>query len=242
MHPFSFLLLRESLHANLLIFAAKQAVEDPSLEFHTFSDTQILTLVHHLFARFDRNVGVTGDGLRGIQRPLHALLWRLEHSRRQTPLVSLFPAEILPRENQLHGPRLPNRAREPLRTARTRYHTEFDLGLSEVGFFAAVQNVAHHGELASAAERVAVDRADDGFADRVGDVGPGLDEVRAVGICEGLACHLFDISPRSEGFLRARDHHGADGRVLVEGFHGLVQFADERREESVESFGTVEFD
>lgn len=83
---------------------------------------------------------------------------------------------------------------------------------------------------------------DDGFLDRVGKFGPGFDEVDAVGICEVLCGHFFDVGACCEGFVGAGEDHGADGGVGVEGFHGRVEFEDEGGEEGVEGFRPVDFD
>ena len=89
---------------------------------------------------------------------------------------------------------------------------------------------------------MAVDSADDGFADSVVQFTPGLDEVVAVRVGEGLIPHLQDVGAGFEGFLRAGEDGGADGGVGIEGVQGGVQVADERGEEGVEGFGAVELD
>ena len=67
---------------------------------------------------------------------------------------------------QLHRLGLADGAGQPLRAADARHDAELDLGLAELGRVGGEDDVAHHGELAAAAERVAGDRRDDRLAAR----------------------------------------------------------------------------
>nr|POF14306.1 hypothetical protein CFP56_03330 [Quercus suber] len=242
MLPLRLLLVRECAHADLLILAAKKAVENSSFKLHSLSDPQILTLVHDLFARLDRYPAVASNGLGGGQRSLHALLGRRKDPRRQPPVIRVLPAEVLAGEDQLHRAALADRAGQTLRAPGAGDDAQLDLRLAEVGFRRAVEDVAHHGQLAATAQRVPVDGRDDGLLDRVGELAPGLDEVVAVRFGEGLAAHLLDVGAGGEGFVRAGQDGGADGGVLVEGAEGLVELEDERGEERVEGFRAMQLD
>ena len=87
---------------------------------------------------------------------------------------------------------------------------------------------------------MAVNCADDGFLDSVGQLAPTLDEVAAVGVGEGLGAHFFDVGAGGEGLFRACENGAADGGVDVEGFEGGIEFEDEWGEESIEGFGAVD--
>ena len=217
-------------------------MEDPTLELDALPDTQVLTLVHNLLSRLDSNLRIARDRLSRIQRALNTLLWSLEHPRRKPPIESLLPAEVFTRKDKLHSPALANRPCQPLTASSTRNHSKLNLRLSEVRFDTAVQHIRHHGQLAAAAQRVAVDGADDGLLDQRGEFRPALDEVCSVGVCEGFGRHFFDVGAGCEGLFAAGQDHGADAGVGVEGFEGGVELVDQRGEEGVEGFGAVDLD
>lgn len=56
-----------------------------------------------------------------------------------------------------------------------------------------MQHVAHEGELATSTEGIAGNGGNDGFADCVGEMGPGSDEVLGIGGGEGQWFHFFDV-------------------------------------------------
>ena len=58
-----------------------------------------------------------------------------------------------------------DKARQALSAARAGYGADDDLGLAELGLLARQDDVAHHGELAAAAEREAVHGGDDRVAE-----------------------------------------------------------------------------
>src|SRR5665811_76170 len=98
---------------------------------------------------------------------LHGLLDRLvdgDDAAYEVGALRLLSLHHPPRETELHGLRLADRARQALSTARPRHDAEIDLRLAEHGVVAGEDDVATHGELAAAAERVARNRGDNGFA------------------------------------------------------------------------------
>ncbi len=203
MLPLRLLLLRKSVHPYLLILAPKQPMEHPPLILHAFPYAQILTLVHDLLTRLNRNPTISRNRLRRRQRPIQALLGRRENPRSQPPLIRFLSTERPPSENQLHSLTLPNRPSQPLRPARSRYNPQLDLRLPQIRFLTTVQNIAHHRQLTASPQSMPVHGADDGFLDRGGEFGPALDEVVAVGFREGLGCHFFDVRAGCEGFVGA---------------------------------------
>ncbi len=89
---------------------------------------------------------------------------------------------------------------------------------------------------------MAINGADDGFADGVVELTPALYKVVAVSIGESLVAHFEDVGTGGESFLGAREDCGTDGGVGIEGVEGGVEVADEGGEEGVEGFGAVELD
>ena len=197
-------------------------MEHPSLIINPIPDAQILTLINHLLRRHHRHLAIPRNGLGRLQTALHQLLPARKRPSRNTPLPSLLPREALPRENQLHGPRLPNRFRQSLAAPGSRYRTQLDFRLPEIRRLGTVQYVAHQCQFTTAAESVAGHGGDDRLLDGGGERGPGLYEGGCVGFGEGEGRHFFNVGACCEGFLRAGEEDGADGGGLVEGDEGLV--------------------
>lgn len=167
---------------NLLILAPKQPMEQSSLILNTLPQRQLLTLIHNLLARNNSNPAVPSNSLRRLQSRLQQLfLASIDNLRRNTPLARLLATKVLPRQNKLNSLALTNSAGQTLRAAGAGDRAELDLRLAEGCVGCAVDDVAHQGELAAAAEGIAGDGGDDGLADGVGEVGPRGDEVVAVG-------------------------------------------------------------
>lgn len=178
---------------NFLISAAKQAMEYPSLIFHTLSDSQVLALVNDLLCSLDRQPAVAGNLLSRAYGTIEALLSAVKNLSRQAPLARLLAAEVVARQNQLHSSCFPNCPGEPLRSACTWYSSQLDLRLTERSGCGTVQDVCHHRQLAPTAQSVPVHGGDDWLLDLRGHERPHLDEVGAVGVGEGEVLHLFDI-------------------------------------------------
>ena len=68
-------------------------------------------------------------------------------------------------QHQVHRLGLADRARQALRAAGAGDDAELDLGLAELGAVGGDDEVAHHRQLAAAAEREAGDRGDHRLAD-----------------------------------------------------------------------------
>ncbi len=120
-------------------------------------------------------------------------------------------------EDQIHRLGLADRPRQPLRTAHARQYTQLDLGLTELGRIRGDQDVAHHRQLAAAAQRVPGDRGD---GRRAGgrELRPQLEEVGRVHVGERQLGHLLDVGAGGEGLLVAGEDDGADARS-----HGRVR-------------------
>lgn len=242
MRPGRLLLLGKGLHANLLVLAAKDAVEHTALVLDTVPQRQVLALVDNLLAAQNSDLGVARNRLGRLERRLHQLLVRGEHASSHTPLTGLLTGEGLAGQDQLHGASLADSTGQTLATASTGDGAELDLGLAKVGRLGAVEGVAHESQLAAAAQSVAGDSSDNGLLDAGGHVGPRLDKGIGVGLGEGQGSHLLDVGAGGEGALRARQDNGEDAVGVVELAEGLVEFGDEGRAQGVEGLGAVQGD
>ena len=74
---------------------------------------------------------------------------------------------------------------------------EQNFGLGEGGLFAGVDDVAHHGQFASAAEGETVDGGDDRFGHR-GNAIPMTQEIATENAGEFVGLHLFNVGARGE--------------------------------------------
>lgn len=231
--PSRLLLLGKSSHPNLLVFAAEQTMEHPSLKLDAIPDSEILTLIYHFLGRLDCNSTHSRDLLRRCNRTIHTFLRRLKHLSNQSPFPSLLPTESVPRQNELHSPALANRLGQPLTPSRTGDRAQLDLGLTKRGARRAVHDIRHHGQLAPAAQRVPVDGRDDGLLDLRNGARPHFDKVGFVGFGEGEVFHLFNVRAGREGLFAAGQDDGAGGGVRVEFSQGIVQFVEERCAEGV---------
>lgn len=252
--PFGLLLLRESLHANLLIPASKEAMEHPPLILNTLPERQLLALINNLLTSNNSNTAIASNLLRSLNSLLKQLvLAAINNLGCNTPLAGLLAAEHVAREDQFHRLALAHSAGKTLRATGTGDRTELDLGLAEVRVRRAVQDVAHQCELAATAESVAGDGGDHGLADRVGEVRPGCDEVVVVGGGEGERGHFFDVRAgcsvlglvcgirrgvsdgkrTSEGLLAASDDDCTDALVLIVLGESVVQLREEGAAEGI---------
>lgn len=195
--PLRLLLLREGPHSNLLVLGSEETVEQSPLILNTLLQRQLLALIHNFLARQHSNTAVTRDLRRRCNRFLQQLILApLNDLRRKTPVPSILATEVIPRQDNLHRPALSNGASETLRRTGTGDNTKLDFRLSEGSGGGAMQHVAHEGKLAASTEGVAGDGGDDGFADCVGKVRPGGDEVLGVGRGKGKGFHFFDVGAR----------------------------------------------
>lgn len=179
---------------NLLILTPEQPMEHPPLILHALAQRQLLTLIDDLLSRDHWDMTIARNSLSSLNRLLKQfLLPTINHLRSHAPLARLLTTKVLPSQDQLHGPALSNCPRETLRSARTGDGAQLDLRLAEGCFRRAVDDIAHQGQLASAAEGVSGYGGNYGLADGGCEVGPRGDEVVRVRGGEGKGCHFFDV-------------------------------------------------
>ena len=97
---------------------------------------------------------------------------------------------------------LPTKARQPLRPAHARHDAERDFGLAEFRVVGSDDEIAHHGEFAAAAKRVAGDGGDDRLAN-AGKFFPADEEILKICFDIGLGLHFLDVGAGGESLFRA---------------------------------------
>ena len=103
---------------------------------------------------------------------------------------------------------------------------EIDFGLTELGVVGGDDDVAHHGKLAAAAERMAGNRGDDRLFE-FGNALPGTDEIALLRVHVVLLLHLRDVSTRGKHPIRAGQHDRGDIGIGIESLERLIEFVDD---------------
>ena len=214
-----FALLDESGHALTAIIRGKGGVEEPLLEVESLLQRHLVGSVDGLLAHGDRELRVGSHLVGGFDSGVDQLV-NGEHLAHETRSLRRLGVDHIPRQAHLHGFGLADRARQPLGASGARNRANADLRLTEAGLLPGVNDIAHHGQLTSAAERVAVHSRDDGLG-AVGHITPEGEEVTAVDISELLVLHLLDVGSRGEGLIAAGEDHSADGRIALCRLHGI---------------------
>ena len=137
---------------------------------------------------------------------------------------------------------LADEARQALGSAEPGDDAELDLGLAEARGIGGEDEVAHHRQLAPAAERVAGDGGDDRLAAAEEGLRLGRQEILAEHIHEPLGLHVLDVGAGREGLLVAGQDHRADGLVAIERAERGAELAHQLRIQGVEHVGAIEGD
>ena len=166
---------------------------------------------------------------------------RRHHPAHQVRALGLLGIDAATGETKLHGLRLADCARQPLGTAVARHDAERDLRLAEYGGIRRQNDVARHGQLAAAAQRIAGHRRDDRLA-ACTDLVERREKIAAIGFDEILLVHLLDVYAGGKRLLIAGDDDAADRGVGLEDLERAVELADELRVESVERMRAVKRD
>jgi hypothetical protein len=120
-----------------------------------------------------------------------------------------------------------------------RHHPELDLRLAEAGRVGRNDEIADHGQLAAAAQRIAGNGGNHRLS-QIGDPLPVGEEVVHIGRGIGLVLHLLDVGAGREGLLIAGHHHGADRRVGIEGLERGRKLGNDARAQRVENRRAVQ--
>ena len=181
-----------------------------------------------------------GDRFGGLHRLVHQAR-RRHHARDETRAFRLRGIHHAAGEIEIHRLRLADRARQALRAADARNDAELDLGLAELRVVRRDDHVAHHRELAAAAERKARDRRDHRLAHPRHAI-PVAGEIALEGVHVGLALHLLDVGAGRERLLAAGQDHAGDLLVRLERVDRGGQFLVEPGVERIERLRPVEAD
>src|SRR5947208_127538 len=152
-------LLEKRGHAFLLVLERELRVEHAALEQHALGERRLVGAVDRFLDHHHDRQRVAGDFLGHRHRLLHQLVERHD-ARDQAGALRLLRVHHARGQAQVHRLRLAGEARQPLRAAEARHDAEVDLGLAEPGVVRGDDDVALHGQLVAAAERVAGDRRD----------------------------------------------------------------------------------
>lgn len=207
-------LLDERGHAFLLVGRREHRVEDAPLEAQALAERDLLRAVHRLLDHLRARLAHGGDRRGSRERVVQQVGGR-DDAGDEPGTLRLLGAHVATREAQLHRLRLPDGAREALRAAHAGHHAELDLRLAEDGGVGGDEDVAHHRELATTAQRVAGDRGDERRADALERL-PASEPVGRVHVEVRLLSHLLDVCPGGERAVRAGEDDRADAGVDVE--------------------------
>ena len=119
---------------------------------------------------------------------------------------------------------------------QSRHHAEFDFRLPELRSICGENQVAHHGQLAAAAQREAWHRGDHRGPDR-GQPGPRGEPVAREHVHVGPLLHLLDVRARCEGLFGTGNDDAADAWIAIEALDTLEQFPCQLLVERVERLG-----
>src|SRR5882724_1242539 len=216
----------ERLNAFRGVLGLERLEERAHFDVDRLVDRRVESLVDRLDDESGRDRRALGDQARerpGVVERLAFLREPVGEAERQTLRGRHLRAE----DQKLEGLRPADEARQPLRTAETRRDAEVRLGLPHPRRFLDQSEVAGHGDLAAPAERVAVDRGDDGLReplDLAHDAVAEPDEGVDVAAGEGRP----EIGAGAEDAVaRARDDDRADRVVVLHRVERGVEVPDE---------------
>ena len=233
-------LFHEGRHAFLLILGGKQGMKDPPLNADAFRKRSLEGAIDRFLRRQHRRQRHRRNRFSKLHRLIHQGSSR-NHTRHQPGTLGLGGIHHAPGQNHIHGLRLADRARQPLRAADARNDRKLDLRLAELGGVGRDHDIALHHQLAAAAERETRNRGYHWLAGIGGSV-PGAGEIAHDHVDGGLVDHLLDVGAGRESFLRTGDHDAADPRIGVERRNRLRQLVIERPVKRIERLRPVEPD
>ncbi len=207
--------------------------QQPFVE-RTFEGAVDAFLGHH--HRRQRHGGDDGGGVHGLFKQLVGG----NHARDETGALGLLGAHHAGGQRQVHGLGLADGARQSLRAASAGNHAQLDFGLAELGRVGRDDDVAHHGKLAAAAQRIAGHRGDHGLADALERFPVARDVFAAVHVHVRPVFHGADVSPRREGLFATGDDDAADVGIGLECQQRGAQFVHELIVQRVERLGTIQ--
>src|SRR5579875_167355 len=187
-------LLDERLHAFFLVRQGEGRMKEASLEADTLGKRGLVGAIDSLLRHEDRRPGERRDHLGRLDRLGQEIAQR-QDAADQAGTLRLRRIHHAPGENHLHRLRLADKAGQALGTTGAGDGAELDFWLSKLGVLRGEDEIAHHRELAAAAEGEAGNRGYDRLA-ACRDPLPALrDEVAKVNVLviEGLHLDYQDV-------------------------------------------------
>src|SRR6185437_6302837 len=162
----------------------------------------------------------------------------------KTDAESFVCVDGLPGEHHLQRGAAADEAWKALRAAVAGQDAEADLRLAKASGLRRDAYAAGHRKFAAAAERVAVDRGDDGLGQRLDAAEDALRASSELsGICRVYRRELADVRAGGEGLLAcSAQKDDADGSIVAKRSDALVQLAQHRGVERVVHARAVEGD
>ncbi|KAG0762508.1 hypothetical protein G6F22_018622 [Rhizopus arrhizus] len=167
-------------------------MEDAAFEQQAFVQRAFERAIHAFLGHHHGRQRHRRDDGGGIQGFFHQLVGG-DHARHQAGALRFFGAHHAGGQRQVHGLGLAHGARQTLRAAGARDHAQLDLRLAELGGVGGDDDVAHHGQFAAAAQRVAADCGDHGLPDALQGFPVAGDVFAAVHIHVRPVFHRADI-------------------------------------------------
>ena len=205
-------LLDEGGHAFCLVVKREVSLEQLPLDRETLFQRGFERAVDQVFQVARYRLRVSGDLGGGFERDIEVLVER-HNARDQAGALGLVDIHHAPRQTQVHRFRFTDQRGQALGAADAGHDTELDFRLAEPGVVGGDDEIAHHRQLATAAERITRDRGDD----RLCALRDAIAVPRQAGIVEhlrvGHILHFADIGAGREGLVAAADDDRADTRI-----------------------------
>src|SRR4051794_2713837 len=234
-------LLDERRHALGAVFERKGRVEQIALDIHALRQRRLERAVDGLFGHRGCGPRHRGDLFGRRQRFFHQFVRRYDAAD-EAGALGFRRIHHASGEAQIHRLGFADRTRQPLGAADARDGAERDFGLAEFRGVGGNDDVAHHGEFAAAAERIAADGRDGGFAASGDAAAANRGEIAGEHVDEAFRLHLLDVGAGGECLFAAGEQDAADlvvGLEIVDGRRDLGKHAERQR---VEHFRPVQRD
>src|SRR6266700_2378504 len=234
-------LLDEGRHALGAILQREGRVKQIALDIQSVGQRGLEGAIDRLLCHRGRGLRHRGDFFRSRQRLLHQLV-RRHHAADETRAFGFGCIHHSPGEAQIHRLGFSDGARQALGTADAGNGAERDLGLPEFRVVGGNDDVAHHRELAAAAERITRDGRDGRLAAAGDPVAADRGEIAGKHVDEAFRLHFLDVGARREGLFAAGHQNATDLLVGLEIVDRRRDFAKHAERQRVEHFRAIELD
>ena len=234
-------LLDEGGHAFGAVFQRKGRVEQVALDVEAFRQRRLEGAVDGFLGHRGGRARHRGDLFRRRHHFAHQLIGR-HHAADEAGALGFRRIHHPPGEAEIHRLGFADRAGQALGAADAGNGAERDLGLAELRGVGGDDDVAHHGELAAAAERIAADRGNGRLAAARDAVAADGGEVRREHVDEALRLHLLDVGAGGKGLFAAGHDDAADRVVRLEVVDGGGDLAEDAERQRIEHLRPVQRD